>query len=200
MNQPDWIVLPFLGSRSYLHGTTLYRYLSRSVPADAEVCFRITNIIRSNRIRVWSDADHAAPGKTPARLDWSCTDGRSGIILVEEGDLEEPLTREVYDEASIVSASAIEGKSIRYHAESPFDMVATAVPMFKAILKANDLTPSSGGQWMFTRLDARRTDEHIVRIELLLEQARPRFVAKCSVFVNAEAMGSLYFSWVNFPA
>lgn len=197
MAQPDWIVLPFLGSRDYLHGTTLYRYLSQMVPADAEVCFRIANIIRSNRVRIWSNAD---PGKTSARLDWSSADGRRGIMLVEEGDFDEPVTREAYDEASIVFASAIEGKSIRYFGESPFDVVATAVPMFKAILRANDLTPSSDGQWMFTRLDAHGTNQRIARIELLLEQARPQLVAKCSVFVNAESTGSMYFSWVKSPA
>ncbi|MDZ4252735.1 MAG: hypothetical protein U1A72_09220 [Sulfuritalea sp.] len=200
MNQPDWAVLPFLGSRNYLHGTTLYRHLCGLVPTDSAVCFRITNVIRSNRVRVWSSADDGAPANTSARLDWSCIDGRSGIMLVEEGDLEQPLNREAYDEAFIVSDSAIEGKVIRYHGESPFDTVATAVPMFKAILKANDLTPSSGGQWMFTRLDACRIHQGAASIELLLEQARPRFVAKCSVLVNDKSTGSMYFSWVKLPA
>lgn len=187
------IVLPFLERRDYLHGTTLYRHLRHQAPVAAETCFRIIRTIRSNVIRVAAPEQVADP---VARLDWT-EDGATWALSVEELPARLPVERQSYDEALVIAAAVVEDRVARLDGALPFDLIATAVPLFKTVLKANGLTPAEGGQWMFTRLDSRGTIVAAPGMELRLALARPRLVAKAGIFVDGAACADIYFSWVS---
>lgn len=190
----DACLLPFLEKRDYLHGTTLFRFLRPQAPANVETCFRIIRTIRSNAVRV---VDAKAATNAVARLDWT-VDGTTHALAVEELPPRPPVERQSYDEARVATATRVADRVARLDAATPFDAVATAVPLFKAVLKANDLTPTEGGQWMFTRLDSRMAPPAAASpMELRLELARPRLVAKASISVAATVWADMYFSWVS---
>ena len=49
---PRQLELPFLGSRGYLHGTTLFDALRFLIPGEAGVCFKIQRRITSDRVEI----------------------------------------------------------------------------------------------------------------------------------------------------
>lgn len=196
MTVPEWISLPFLGERDYLHGTTLFSHLRQRVPADAEICFRILHVMRGNHVRVWDGADARAPANPGARLDWLRPGKDHGTLLVEADDEVRGLARASYDEAGVIANADRAGRTFRLKGDPLYGGVASAVPLFKAMLKAEGLTPTSGGQWMFTRLDACRVDDSFERFALTLQLARPRLVAKSALHLDDEWFGDMYFSWI----
>jgi hypothetical protein len=190
---PVTLVLPFLGERTYLHGTTLLSALGRLIPQDAcRSCFRISRRIETNCVRVTSVPTASAELKgCDARLDW---DG--GALAVRQLPCVGTIAREAYDEAVIADRCAVDGVKITFRGTSPYDPVATAVPMFKLLLHANGLTPA-GGQWMFTRLDTRRAMPAFERMSLTLRQHLPKRISMSEIESDGAKIADFYFSWVS---
>jgi hypothetical protein len=189
---PETKVLPFLENRDYLHGTTLFAHLSRLVPNEAKVCFRIMRIIRCNSITVKNAGSVDSP---VARLDWRLGDA-SGALAVEEACLKMPIERRRYDESSIINTAVFDERSCMMPTRLPFDALATSVPLFKALLRANKLNPA-GGQWMLTRLDTFGPEPiSAVPLTVSLEKVHPATVAKSSIYLGGNAWADMYFSWV----
>lgn len=188
--------LPFLGKRDYLHGTTLYRHLLSHIPAGATVCFRIPKIIQTNRILVTAQSS-AMPVAKPiaAKLNWR-HDQTDGVVLVFAIDPSSPIFYEEYREDLVDQITRIQGKTATIVDPSPFDVVGSAVPMFKMLLKAQGLTPD-GGQWMFSRLDSVIPERKFQKMELVLEDARKELVAKSRISFDGEFFGEFYFSWAS---
>ena len=190
------LVLPFLGRREYLHGTTLYRSLRALAPEDAEVCFRISKIIKTNVIRI---CDPKKNVKFAARLDWK-SGSELKTLAVEMLNSQLPILREEYDETSILQNAKIKDGTANLLERSPFDVIATAVPLFKEILKVNQAVNTSG-QWMFSRLDTLRGESSVsFPLKVCLESIRRGSLAKASVFVTNSHWADLYFSWVSVEA
>jgi hypothetical protein len=190
------VQLPFLGKRDYLHGTTLYRHLLGLIPAQATVCFRISRIIQTNRILVVPQKGNN-PHREPvaAKLNWQHGQS-SGVILVFPHPPSPPVMREDYHEELVDRITLVNGKTATIAEPSPFDVVGSAVPMFKALLKAQSLTPN-GGQWMFSRLDSSMAERKFQKMQLVLEDARKGLIAKSSISLDGEAFGEFYFSWAS---
>lgn len=192
MNSLHPVILPFLGERDYLHGTTLFRYIRALAPENARVCFRIMRITRSNTVRVVDSNSISYP---VARLDWRCG-GAQKSLAVEQLPCGGPLQREDYDECSVTMKATVDETVAILKTPSPFDAVATAVPLFKEILKARSMN-RPGGQWMFTRLDTHDSEPSLeAPFELRLESARPGAVAKASIHIGSSFWADIYFSWV----
>lgn len=190
------VQLPFLGMRDYLHGTTLYRLLISQIPTGASVCFRIPKIIKTNSILIITQSGAGSTAEPiAAKLNWRHGEA-NGVVLVSPQDPSPPILREEYREDLVDQITHIQGKTATIIAPSPFDVVGSAVPMFKALLKAQSLTPD-GGQWMFSRLDSVAPDRHFHKLELFLEDARKGLVAKSRISIDGEIFGEFYFSWAS---
>src|SRR5687767_14410462 len=117
------LILPYLGKRDYLHGTTLFDALLPLVPAGAEMSFKFSRMIRSNRVEVSADDQ---PGD--ASLGWKSAE-TTGLIHVRPLDPVTPLERRPYPEPLIGNSVEFdEGRAI-YAGESPFSFVATLIPL-----------------------------------------------------------------------
>ena len=195
MTESSRVVLPFLGTRTYLHGTTLFRFLIQDIPTDAIVSLRIKRVIRSSCIRIYRESEASQPMEISARLDWRSGD-REDSLLVEEVPTTKPPERQSYKESLVVDKTNIEGRLAGFKGPPPFDLIATAIPIFKVLLNANNFT-RCGGQWMLTRVDANLTNSEFVFTQLRLEQARAGLVAKSTILLDGEYYGDLYFSWVS---
>ena len=184
------VVLPFLGRRNYLHGTTLFDLLSTRLPADASLSFKITRVIRSDRISIHDASDAASD--VAASLSWP-----GGALRVAPLPPSPRIERRAYDEGAITRAAKVDDSSARFAGPSPYSFIATLIPLFKEMLSKRPRN-ADGGQWMFTRLDLDRLPAgSLLPLRLDLDPASNSMLARCSVAAGNEASGQLYFSWVK---
>jgi hypothetical protein len=182
------LILPFLGRRDYLHGTTLFDALLPLLPADADMTFKFSRMVRSNCVSVRVDAGDAT-------LAWKSATSGAGTLHVRSLDAVEPLERRAYPESMIAEKVVTDGKSARFEGESPFSFVATLIPLHKVLLAAN-VQPSAAGQWLFTRLDLARRPASFEQLELRLAGVFADKLAHSTIVVGGEAIGAIYFSWL----
>lgn len=182
------LTLPFLGRRDYLHGTTLFDALLPLLPPDAEMVFKFSHMIRSNRIAI-------DPVTGDASLSWKSTTGGPGAFHVRPLPAVEPVARRPYPEPLVGDRAEVAGKSAHYRGESPFSFVSTLVPLHKALLAAN-VQPAVPGQWVFTRLDLKHRPASFQSIELRLAGVFQDQLAHSKILVEGEPLGAIYFSWL----
>ncbi len=183
------LVLPYLGSRDYLHGTTLFDALLPLAPCDAEFTFKFARMIRSNVVSVAGEAGDAS-------LAWKSPSAGPGAFHVTPLAIAAPVERRAYPESLVASCVTVEGKRARYEGESPFSLVATLIPIHKTLL-AENVTPTKPGQWVFTRLDLARRVAAFTAVELHLTAYVPDQLARSTITISGEEIGTLYFSWLN---
>ena len=187
MELPDF-TLPFLGRREYLHGTTLFDALLPLLPPDAEIIFKFSHMIRSNRVAVGATAGDAS-------LAWKSASNGPGALHVRPLPAVEPIERRPYPEPLVGDCAEVLGKSARYEGESPFGFVSTIIPLHKALLAAN-IRSEAPGQWVFTRLDLERRPASFQSIELQLAGVFQGQLAHSRILVEGTPLGSIYFSWL----
>jgi hypothetical protein len=182
------LILPFLGQRAYLHGTTLFDALLPFAPPDAELTFKFSQMIRSNCVAVG-----VAPGE--ASFAWKSAIAGDAAWHIRPLPATEPLERREYPEPVVGEKVEVSGKTASYRQVSPFTFVSTLIPIHKKLLAAH-VQPASPGQWVFTRLDLKRRPAAFPEIELQLAAVFQDQLARSTVLLAGEAIGSIYFSWL----
>lgn len=188
--------VPFLGNRRYAHGTTLFRCMKSLLPqSEGELCFRIRKVFRTNHVRLsWCSGGISGGNAAEASMEFRGPEVFS--VTAEPLPPVEPLVRQAYDENLVIVEMSADETESRQLAASPFDAVATVVPMFKALLKPVGRTPPDGS-WFFTRLDARSADPGCELMRLRLRQLIPGKIAKASIDVGDFQWGDIYFSFIK---
>ena len=192
--RPLEYALPLLGTRTYLHGTTLFDALMQHVPQAASVSFTISRRIDSDRVAFFVRPGDDQQRDVSAKLAWR-TDASSGLIAVKPLSPSVEPRRMPYDEALVTRALVPGDRSVSLEGKTPFGFVATLIPMFKALL-ARVVKPDSAGQWMFTRLDAKAPTEGFLPLQLNYEGMLGNSLARSGIECRGQRAGTLYFSWV----
>lgn len=191
-------VLPFLGSRRYLHGTTLYQEMTKHVPEDAAVDFRIAQVIPSNCVELVT-RENGDTRRGAASLDWKRVSETGSVYVVPCEPCE--LTINKYDEQAVVNRSQVTREAVEYNG-GLYPLVPTLIPMFKQMLLVGG-HQYPGGQWMFTRFSAIKPDAPFERVALKLTHVRREMLGAAEVLVDGAHFGQIMFSWVlaqNVPA
>lgn len=189
------LTLPFLGSRTYLHGTTLFEALRSHVPKVGAMTFKIARRIESNRVRICSMSDPSKQKEDyAAMLVCRSTEGVRSLTVQVLGP-HEPVERHVYDEALISEKVVASAGEVVYEGASPFTFVATLIPMFKVLLKREHPMPTPG-QWMFTRMDLDAHPQSWERLSLRLDAVLGNTLVRGVIIRNGTQCGHLYYSWV----
>jgi len=183
--------LPLLEQRTYLHGTTLFDAMMRSVPGGAAVSFKIPKRIDSDRVRLQSAG---ASSKASASLAWS-QGAESGTLAAIELPHSGRARRERYDEAWVEQRAVVQGMSAVLRDAPPYGLVQALIPLFKALLK-REISTTIPGQWMFTRVDLSSLPRTLIPLELTLAGSVPNTLARAKVACAGVELGMLYFSWV----
>ena len=92
------LILPFLGNREYLHGTTMLKSLLELIPKKTTFCLRIMKIIKSNVIEIKNCKTDSIIN---ARMDWE-KDNQKGSLFITESNPILPVRKEIYDEELIL--------------------------------------------------------------------------------------------------
>jgi hypothetical protein len=188
---PVELELPFLGARTYLHGTTLFDAMSGYVPAGAALSFKISRRIDSDRVRLQAGS---AEGHD-ASLSWQQQE-RAGSLSAFARAPSAAVRRDAYDEAQVSGRASAEGDTATLSECSPFGFVQTLIPLFKVLL-ARKVVPARPGQWMFTRLDLPRIPEPFTPLSLRLSGVVPNRLARARISCAGNDAGEIYFSWVE---
>lgn len=186
---PADLELPFLETRTYLHGTTLFDAMLPFAPVDAALGFKINRRIDSDRVRLEAGANREAS----ASLVWR-RGGESAAISAFAQPPSRVIRRERYDERSVSSLATIAAGSASLD-RSPLGFVQTLIPLFKVLL-GHEVKNMRPGQWMFTRLDLERLPNPFVPLTLEFSGAIPGVLARARVLHGMDAFGEIYFSWV----
>jgi hypothetical protein len=188
--------LPFLGTRTYLHGTTLFRFLSAIAPEADSGCFRILNVIRTDRVAVVTD-----PSNTSPLAVFDCfTGGRKKGLHVTPLPPSHNVIRQMYDEDGILSRAAFELNKASIQNADGLELLPAAVPLFKRLLDERGMI-QAGGQWMFTRFDwTLPIPPAPDSIALSLDHARSGLIARATILESGRAIGEIYFSFVRKEA
>lgn len=196
MRRDETVQLPFLGSRNYLQGTTLFSSLWSFVPGDAEFSFKVPRFIRSDVIRVVAQtADEAKPSDWDAILTWK-QPAASGMVTASAATGSASPLREPFDEESIVKLGTFSKDAISCSKRSPYPLVPTIVALQKAYLLRN-VRDGSGGQWIFTRLDLSTLPSDTAGLRLdSMTFAAGQTVCRSRVRLSGRDLGDLYFAWI----
>lgn len=182
---------PFLGNRDYLHGTTLFRALTALVPQSAHVSFKFIQRIDSDTVQITTDSDAAT---ADARLSWR--DGKcAGLLSVSALPQSKSPIRLAFDEEIVLAAAHFSDCATTLAEPSPFDYVATVVPLFKGLL-LRVAPQQEKGQWFFARLDSVANPRWPAKVSVSLERIVDGRWAKAGIETNAGDFAELYFSWV----
>lgn len=188
------IVLPYRGSRNYVHGTTLFSWMVGALaPAVlSDIDFRVNRRMDSNRLRLIPGPDAASLPRFPCAL--SCTaDGVLTTLAVDEvGDVH-PQPRDPYDEAALVAAARF-GPGVVALQLSPGDTFIDAlVALNKELLLRLHPLPAAS-QYVFARLELRRLPgcASSLRLRFWRSLGSAHFITR--VEVDGAEAGTLHFS------
>lgn len=185
---------PLLGSRTYLHGTTLFDAMLEYAPAGADLCFRIPHRIDSDRVRLVKRASKLVD-RSLASLVWT-RDDDAGSVVAEPLDASETPARTDYPEHRVTEGLEITSSSVSLRSAVGMSFVSTLIPMFKALLR-DAPAPPMAGQWMFTRLDVAYPAQDFTPLTLRRDALIPGKLARASIEVGERRVGDMYFSWVT---
>jgi hypothetical protein len=192
--------LPFLGTREYLQGTTLFEALEDHIEDGAAVTLRIGRIIESNRISVERGTQQSAVNYD-ALLSWlpkDCAGNDEITFGISALPRSEPITRDDFDEASLWARSSFLDNSVEYPWDDRMHWIKVAVSLNKAML-TRKFEPGISGQWLFVRLDLAT---RVTPKESLIIRFRNNVglaAVASDIAVDGIDVGKLQFSWVKRP-
>lgn len=186
------LYLPFLGSRDYLHGTTLFDALAAHVPPESSITFKFSKMIRTNVIDLSDQPENAE-----ASLTWRSDDSQ-GALYARSTREDSSAERRPYPEHLVGAATEIHNGVAIYEKESPFSFVATLIPIHKALLSHHGVAEGfPPGQWVFTRLDLNCRPRSFKTIDIRLGSVLGRQLVRSEIGVDGIAAGAIYFSWLQ---
>lgn len=192
----DVVTLPFLGERTYLHGTTLFDALRVRVPQGSAVVYKLSRLMETDTIEIVS-GESVRKDTVTATFDWEISGGGKGRISVVPSAISGSPRRVPFDEEAISArARPVESDGLEFCGESPYSFISTLVPLNKALLNRRQSTPGKA-KWLFTRIDLSKIPDAFeslfVRYEGELFGGR---IVRSAVTVDDSHVGQIYFSRV----
>ncbi len=187
------MLLPFLGKRTYLQGTTLFEALLALRPEATDISFKIAKPLLTDRVEIRiSDQPSEVPGA--ASLTFQGLDQHQHIVEVRPLAPSPRIGREPFAEQDLIALAGFDGDTIRLDRPSPFTTIKTIVSLNKALL-TRLWQPPMPGQWLFGRLDVTHYPQDFKDMALTYRM-RASFAALTSdISVDGAPLGRVVFSW-----
>lgn len=192
------VTLPFLGSRSYLQGTTLFDRVSEEVEDGTNIVYKINNFFLTDTVQMSEKLDLLSFPPI-ASMAWVTPAGVSRTIYVAPLAPSVLPFREVFDEDRIVSSAIFKDDSAIGNVLCGESPIRTLVSLTKALLLKLLDTHALEGQWLFTRLDLGKMLAATGSISIIFASKHSLSLVCCTVRQAGVVMGKIYFSWVSKP-
>jgi hypothetical protein len=189
---PQTVTLPYLGTRNYIQGGTLFKALKPYISKGREISFKVSKMILTNRVML-----HPLTASAKSSHEYCCTCywsddfGKQGLGVTEIDAV--PKFYEEYDEAGIVSLAKFEGKCATVDEPNHYPFIDLIVAINKKLL-LNQALLSPDDKLLFTRLDIAELPKSNapLLIDFERDMAMRHFVS--GIYVLGNKLGNLYFS------
>ena len=188
------LTLPFLGKRTYLHGTTLFEALSETHRRISDFSFKINRLIPSNRVR-FHQGQVPEGAKASAQMVFTASGAQHTLMVVAEPP-SETIERSPYDEQAIADLARFEGDSATVSGPSPITTIKTMVALNKALLLRR-FSPDAPGQWFFTRIDGDFYPDAFSEMTITCRNSLSPSAMPSEVSADGKKLGRLIFSWAE---
>ncbi|HSI57157.1 MAG TPA: hypothetical protein VLA16_06355 [Ideonella sp.] len=188
------LVLPFKGSRSYLHGSDIVpALLALSGPVD-KPSFQFhrmaTRPLCARRVGESELAALRRDEKLFVLMSYRDGGGASRLIAVVESGLAQDIARVPFDEEAIVAGARIEGQQICHDDPGTASFIERTIALHKALLNR----VAGPTAWVFSRLDLAQGPVNPARIAIAFSRSMGGQVYKSDLQGDGQALGTIYFS------
>jgi hypothetical protein len=189
-------IVPYLGARDYVHGTTLFALMAPHMSDAADVTFKVSRRVISNRLHLETlDASTDVASSYPCSAIWQRAGRFEGLGLLEDGP-PDPMHRVAWDEAKLTRVAVVDGNTLRAAGLSAHPLIECLVAMNKHLLRAH-LGAVPG--LLFTRLDLARVPASVDALVLTVKDSAARQHFMSSIEGDGEKLGRIIFSLAAQP-
>lgn len=188
------LTVPFLGKRTYLHGTTLFETLTADHRQISDFSFKINRLIPTNRVRI-HEGRAPEDAKVSAQMVFTAEDVQRTLLVVAEPP-SDSVDRTVYDEQALADLARFEGDSVTLRGPSPTTAIKTMVALNKALLLRR-FPPTAPGQWFFTRIDGDFYPAGFAEMTITCRDNLSPSAMPSEIAIDGKKLGRLIFSWVE---
>jgi hypothetical protein len=187
------LLLPFIGNRSYLHGTTVLHALLPFAADFREFSFRIPSPLFVNRLLLETGDENHSPPAASCQLGWVDYRGARKWVSVSAGSASVPDNRVTYPEEEIVRGWS----QVKSEASLKTPSGAT---VFEALIALNKVflsvfAPlSDDDQFLATRVDLRSPVPSGATIRVRHVKLVGGSHHICKVFLDDVDSGVIYFA------
>lgn len=195
LSDAKFVLVPFLGSRSYIQGPSLLHAIASVIPPNASVDFKVRRVIESDRIILHPLVDGSEMETYCAALltcDRAESWRRWGAEPLQPSRNPQRLP---YDEEQIWKRAAFSEREARVNAPFDHDFLSLATSLNKALLTRTVLGIGPG-RWVFASTQLKRvpSPRHEVAVEKT-QSLHGSTIVRSRLFADAEAVGTLDFVW-----
>jgi len=187
------VTLPYLGTRSYLHGTTVFETLAPDLVGASDITLRLPQLISSDRVLIEA-IDPDDPKKGHAFAIWRSDQGWMGRRLTALPPSAEP-ARAPYDEQAIIRCASVSDTRVWFHTRPQTTFLKAAIVANKALLTGYLKPPQDGGQWLFTQLELESLPPADASFELRYRSRFSLAAVKTEILFANGARGAIQFAW-----
>lgn len=188
-------ILPKLGSRSYIQGTTLFEELIRDIGHYDTLEFHIKKPIFSNEVAIYHVDSWDASSDSNALLFYEDLTNKH-CKFVSEGDYKDESLRIAFDEAESLFGLEKFADKIEIH-KSPYNFIKTIVVINK-ILLSKYLIEDFFYIFVYLKLDEHVFPEIVERVTLK-ENRRIGGYFYTDIFISEKKVGTMGFKMQKFP-
>lgn len=189
------LVLPFKGTRDYLHGSDIVPALLALTGPVTRASFHFHRVARQPlAARVLDEAQLAALRAGEglfALMSGVAPGGRRVLVGVVAGRDDAPaIARVPYDEAAIVAGARIDGATIEDSRADAASFIERTLALHKHLLD----TLHGPAAWLFSRLDLARAPARPATLRLAFQRRVGTEVFVSALEGDGERLGTLYFT------
>jgi hypothetical protein len=187
------LLLPFIGNRSYLHGTTILQALLPFATDFCEFSFRIPSPLLVNRLFLEAGDENRSPPAAACQLAWTDFRGVRKWISVSTGTAPVPSNRVAYPEEEIVMGWSQVESEASLTTPPGATVFETLIALNKAFLSV--FAPlADGEQFLATRVDLKSpipSNANVRVRHVKLVGGRHHI---CKVFLDDVDSGMIFFA------
>jgi hypothetical protein len=178
--------LPLLGSRDYIHGTTIFNLILRELQPGFPVQLRFNSLIRG-ALKI----DAITPEKSDGVVSFGRADRKISLGLYGIPS-NEPTVRQPFDEDAITATTQIDGTIVSSEMTNDVSMIARFIVMYKALVQAR--FPDAKGKWLFTGISATAWPDDGRHLKLEFASAVGTRMVKSRAIVDGREVAQILFS------
>lgn len=178
--------LPLLGSRDYIHGTTIFNLILKELRPDFPVQLRFNSLIRG-ALKI----DAIASEKSDGVVSFSHGDQKTMLGLYGVPS-DETIVRQPFDEEAITASTQIDGTTASSMMTGDVSTISRFIVMYKALMASK--FPDARGKWLFTGITATAWPTSANELRLQFVNASGTRMVKSRAFVDGEEVAQILFS------